>query len=200
MSNHIFASLLEALQEEYGSVTQQQLAKALAVTQPTISNWKNGAEPSKKNLTKLIEFFRAHHAATLVRPLLEFRAIEPVKSGNEWRFSTDQISIDEIKTALEGRHGLYLFYDSSGHAIYLGKTEASLYVESKQRLKATPNRGTYVPIKTTKPQMGQVARYLSAYEVTNVAAVKNLESFMLRAFANDLRNKNGGKFKPSLKQ
>jgi hypothetical protein len=55
-----------------------------------------------------------------------------------------------------------------------------------------------VPIKTTRPQMGQVARYLSAYEVTNVAAVKNLESFMLRAFANDLRNKNGGTFKPSM--
>lgn len=198
MSNHIFTSLLEALEEEYGSVTQAKLANALKVTQPTISNWKNGGEPSKANLKKLIEFFRAHHAATLIKPLLEFQPIQPVKSGNEWRFSTEQGVIDHIKEETEKRHGLYLFYDSSGHAIYLGKTEASLYGEAKQRLKATPNRGTYIPIKTTKPQMGQVARYLSAYEVTNVAAVKNLESFMLRAFANDLRNKNGGKFKPSM--
>ena len=198
MPNHIFSSLLEALEEEYGSVTQQQLAKALSVTQPTISNWNNGAEPSKRNLKRLIEFFRAHHAATLVKPVLEFQLIDPVRSGNEWRFSADKDVVEQVREALEGRHGLYLFYDSSGHAIYLGKTEASLYTESKQRLKATPNRGTYVPIKTTKPQMGQVARYLSAYEVANVAAIKNLESFMLRAFANDLRNKNGGKFKPSM--
>ena len=106
--------------------------------------------------------------------------------------------MDHIKEKIEGKHGLYLFCDRSGHAIYLGKTEASLYGEAKQRLKATPNRGTYVPIKATKPQMGQVAHYLSAYQVSNVAAVKNIESFMLRAFANDLRNKNGGKFKPSM--
>jgi transcriptional regulator with XRE-family HTH domain len=68
MPNHIFTSLLEALEEEYGSVTQAELAKALKVTQPTISNWKNGGEPSKNNLKKLIEFFRAHHATTLIRP------------------------------------------------------------------------------------------------------------------------------------
>lgn len=198
MTNHIFNSLLEALEEEYGTVTQEKLAKALKVTQPTISNWKNGAEPGKTNLKKLIEFFRAHHATTLIKPLLEFQPIQPMKSGNEWRFSADEGVIESIKNETEKRHGLYLFYDSSGHAIYLGKTEASLYGEAKQRLKATPNRGTYVPTKTTKPQMGQVARYISAYEVTNVAAVKNLESFMLRAFANNLRNKNGGKFKTSM--
>jgi transcriptional regulator with XRE-family HTH domain len=198
MPNQIFTSLLEALEEEYGSVTQAEIAKALRVTQPTISNWKNGGEPSKSNLKKLIEFFRAHHAATLIKPLLEFEPIQPLRSGNEWRFSAEQSVIDHIKGETEHRRGVYLFYDSSGHAIYLGKTESSLYGEAKQRLKATPNRGTYVPIKTTRPQMGQVARYLSAYEVTNVAAVKNLESFMLRAFANDLRNKNGGTFKPSM--
>ena len=198
MSNHIFSSLLEALEEEYGQVTQAELAKALTVTQPTISSWKNGSEPSKKNLRKLIEFFRAHHAATLIKPLLEFQSIQPIKSGSEWRFSDDSNTIEHIKVETERRCGIYLFYDSSGHAIYLGKTEKSLYGEAKQRLKASPNRGTYLPTKKTTPQMGQVARYFSAYEVTNVAAVKNLESFMLRAFANDLRNVNGGKFKSSM--
>jgi transcriptional regulator with XRE-family HTH domain len=53
MPNQIFTSLLEALEEEYGSVTQAEIAKALRVTQPTISNWKNGGEPSKSNLKKL---------------------------------------------------------------------------------------------------------------------------------------------------
>lgn len=198
MPNHIFIALLEALEEEYGAVTQAQIAKALGVTQGTISNWKGGSEPSKKNLRKLIEFFRGHHATTLVKPIVEFTAIQPTKSGNEWRFSSEPKVVAGLKTKLDGRAGLYVFYDSSGAAIYLGKTEASLYTEAKQRLKAIPNRSIYLPTKSKAGSMGERARFLSAYEVTISAAIKNLESFMLRAFANDLLNKNGGHFYGSL--
>ena len=130
MSNHIFAALLEALEEEYGAVTQAQIAAALGVTQATISNWKNGGEPSKKNLKKLLEFFRGHHATTLVRPILEFHSILPVKSGKEWRFSDDEEIVRDLRTKLENRPGIYVFYDSSAAAIYLGKTESSLYGEA----------------------------------------------------------------------
>jgi transcriptional regulator with XRE-family HTH domain len=198
MSNHIFAALLEALEEEYGPVTQAQIAAALGVTQATISNWKNGGEPSKRNLKKLIEFFRGHHAATLVRPILEFQVIHPVKSGNEWRFTSDEEVVSSLKEKLDSRPGIYVFYDSSAAAIYLGKTESSLYGEAKQRLKAIPNRSMYLPTKAKVGAMGDRARFMSAYEVTIPAAIKNLESFMLRAFANDLLNKNGGHFYASL--
>lgn len=194
MTNHIFNALLDALQEEYGNVTQQQIAKALRVTQATISNWYNGGEPSKANLKKLIEFFRRHHAVTLVKPIFEFHPIDPVPSGGSWKFSTDPKVVGALKKRLEKIPGIYLYYDSAGHAIYLGKTEASLYDEAKQRLKAVPNRSLFVTPKAKISQMGQMARFLSAYEVTTPAAIKNIESFMLRAFANDLLNKNGGNF------
>ncbi|WP_172202807.1 helix-turn-helix domain-containing protein [Niveibacterium sp. COAC-50] len=198
MTNHIFSALLEALQDEYGTVTQQQIAKALGVTQATISNWSSGGQPSKTNLKKLIDLFREHHAATLVKPIFEFQAIDPTPSGDSWRFSADAKLVAELKAKLENRPGLYLYYDSAGHAIYLGKTESSLYTEAKQRLKAVPNRAIFVPTKAQASQMGQLARFLSAYEVTIPAAIKNIESFMLRAFANDLLNKNGGHFKSLL--
>ncbi|MBK9441385.1 MAG: helix-turn-helix domain-containing protein [Comamonadaceae bacterium] len=198
MANHIFNALLDALQEEYGAVTQQQIAKALEVTQGTISNWATGGQPSKANLKKLIDFFRQHHAATLVKPIFEFQAIDPVPSGDSWKFSSDTNVVTALKASLENVPGLYLYYDSAGHAIYLGKTEASLYAEAKQRLKAVPNRSIFVPTKAKASQMGQLARFLSAYEVTIPAAIKNLESFMIRAFANDLLNKNGGHFKSLL--
>jgi DNA-binding XRE family transcriptional regulator len=200
MPNHIFASLLEALQEEYGAVTQSVLAKALGVTQPTISNWVNGGEPSKKNLKMLVEYFRNHHAITLIKPLIEFQSIEPCRSGNEWRFSPDASVVENLKTKLKGKHGLYIYYSSTGESLYLGKTEASLYAEAKQRLKAKPNRPVFQPVKGYHLQMGAMARFISAYEVTIPAAVKNLESFMLRAFSNDLRNRNGGNFKLAMKQ
>jgi transcriptional regulator with XRE-family HTH domain len=200
MANHLFASLLEALQEEYGTVTQTDLAKALGVTQPTISNWVNGGEPSKRNLKRLLEYFRDHHARTLIKPIVEFVPIEPVQLSNEWRFSSDNDVVEELKTQLHGKKGIYLFYGTTGEALYLGKTEASLYGEAKQRLKALPNRPMYIPVKGRVLQMGAMARYLSAYEVSIPAAVKNVESFMLRAFANELRNRNGGNFKLAMKQ
>ncbi len=198
MANHIFSALLDALQEEYGTVTQQQIATALGVTQATISNWSAGGQPSKTNLKNLIDFFRRHHAASLVKPIFEFQAIDPVPSGDSWKFSDNKKVVAALKASLSNVPGLYLYYDSSGHAIYLGKTETSLYAEAKQRLKAEPNRSIFVPTKAKASQMGQMARFLSAYEVTIPAAIKNLESFMLRAFANDLLNKNGGHFKSLL--
>jgi transcriptional regulator with XRE-family HTH domain len=198
MSNHIFTALLEALQEKYGSITQGRIASALGVTQGTISNWSNDGQPSKNNLKKLIDLFLQHHATTLVNPILEFHPIAPEPSGDSWKFSNDPNVTTKLKAELDGVPGLYLFYDSAGRAIYLGKTEASLYAEAKQRLKAVPNRSIYVPTKAMASQMGQITRFLSAYEVTIPAAIKNLESFMLRAFANDLLNKNGGNFKSLL--
>lgn len=198
MSNHIFLWLLQALEEEYGAVSQERVARAIGVTQPTISNWKNGGEPNKTNLKRLLEFFRAHDAATLVRPLLEFQPIEPIRSKNEWRFSSDPNTVRQLKERLDHRRGIYVLYDSSGHAVYLGKTESSLYAEAKQRLKASPNRAVYKPVKSSKPQIGEVVRFLSAFEVANLAAIRNIEAFMLRAFPNDIRNKNRGEFKKLL--
>lgn len=197
MANHIFSALLEALREEYGTITQAQIANAMGVNQTTISLWSKGGEPSKANLKKLIELFRKHHATTLVRPVLEFYAIHPAQNGKSWDFSPEQEVINSLKSKLELRAGIYVFYDSSGKAIYLGKTETSLYNEAKQRLKAVPNRAIYLPTTTKVGVMAHRARFISAYEVAIPAAIKNLETFMLRAFANNLLNKNGGHFQNS---
>ena len=53
MPNHIFSALLDALQEEYGALTQVQIATALRVSVGTVHNWTNGGEPNKTNLKKL---------------------------------------------------------------------------------------------------------------------------------------------------
>lgn len=194
MNNHIFTNLLEALEDEYGEVTQVALATALGVTQATISNWTKGKNPSKSSLKKIIELYRNHHAKTLIKPLLEFFPIDPVRRNSTWDFSTKESVVSELKDSLDKRVGIYIFYDTSGTALYLGKTERSLYSEAKQRLKALPNRPIYKPAKAHREPMGSMARYLSAYEISIAVAVKNIETFMLRAFPNDLRNVNGGNF------
>ena len=195
MPNHIFSALLDALQEEYGALTQAQIAKALRVSVGTVHNWTNGGEPNKTNLKKLLDLFKNHQASTLIRPLLEFQEIEPYTSGGSWSFSRNATTITALKTKLDGKKGVYVFYDSSGKAIYLGKTEASLFIEAKQRLAAVPNRAIYLPIAAKVGAVGNRTQFISAYEVSIPAAIKNLETFMLRAFTNDLSNKNGGHFK-----
>ena len=194
MPNHIFSALLDALREEYGTLTQAEIAEELEVSIGTIQNWLKGAEPNKTNLKKLIDLFKNHQASTLIKPILEFHPIKPEASGKSWCFSSDPTVVTFLKAKLEKRKGIYVFYDTSGKAIYLGKTEASIYGEAKQRLSAVPNRAIYLPIKAKVGHMGNRASFISAYEVAIPAAIKNLETFMLRAFANDLYNKNGGHF------
>ena len=53
----------------------------------------------------------------------------------------------------------------------------------------------YLPIAAKVGAVGNRTQFISAYEVSIPAAIKNLETFMLRAFTNDLSNKNGGHFK-----
>ena len=194
MPNHIFSALLEALREEYGALTRAEIATELGVSIGTVHNWSKGAEPNKTNLKKLIDLFKNHQASTLIKPILEFHPVKPEVSGKSWCFSSDAKVVAFLKAKLEGKKGVYVFYDTSGKAIYLGKTEASLYGEAKQRLSAVPNKAIYLPIKAKVGAMGHRASFISAYEVSIPAAIKNLETFMLRAFANDLYNKNGGHF------
>ena len=196
MSIVIFAAFLQALEEEYGYITQEKLARKLEVNQATISNWKNGKNtPSKKNLEMLINAFKEHHAQTLIRPIFEFKEILPYRNGSSWVFSHETEALNIIKSELTKKIGIYLFYDSAGKAIYLGKSDVCLFNEAKQRLNALANRPFYNPNKNAHPFMGDMAKFLSAYEVTVQAAIKNIESFMLRSFANDLMNKNSGNIK-----
>ena len=195
MSNQVFVELIEILEDMYGHINQETLAKHLGVAQGTISNWRNGASPRKASLKKILNLYRDHHTNALVQPILEFKAIRPHKKNNSWSLATDKSSSSEFRRELEGHKGLYLFYDSAGKVIYLGKSERCLYVEIKQRLNAEANRPFYGPTKQPNPRMGDIANYISAYEVTVPKAIKNLESFLLRSFANDIMNKNSGNFK-----
>lgn len=195
MTDPVFKALFDALKDEYGSVSQSEMAEALGVSTMTINNWVNGkTTPNKTNLSKIIVFFREHAASSLIRPILEFTPIAPVRAGKQWNFSASTAQIARIKKVTKKIHGIYVFYDSSGKAVYLGKTENCLYTESKQRLKAQPFVPIYVPAKPRYGEVAERACFVSYYQVAITSAVKNIESFMLRAFTNDLQNRNSGHF------
>jgi hypothetical protein len=126
---------------------------------------------------------------------VEFNAINPSQKGKTWNLTADKEETEKLRKTLEGHSGLYLFYDSAGKVIYVGKSEKCLYTEIRQRFNAVANRPFYGPTKMANPFMGNHTRFISAYEVTVMKAIKNLESFLLRSFANDIMNKNSGNFK-----
>jgi hypothetical protein len=114
-----------------------------------------------------------------------------------------------LRRELESHHGVYVFFDSRGQAIYSGKArkqklwkELNLVFNRKRkalqkirRVKHPSRKQTY---KTTQEKSRQIteysvplhelARYFSAYYVAD-GMVDVVESLLVRSFANDLLNK-----------
>ena len=194
MPSRLFAALVEALEDSYGSISQQDLARHLGVAPAAVSTWRTGkAEPNRTSIRKLLDLYADHRASALFVPLVELAPIHPERAGAGWRLAPDEVA--RIEPRLRRRKGIYVFYGSAGEATYLGKSASDLWKEARQRLNAETNRPFYGAEKGPSRKQGDIARFLSAYEVTVPAAIANVETFMLRAFANDLMNRNSGKFK-----
>ncbi len=190
------ARIMQTIGTTLGEISRAQMANALGVTQATLNNWFRGRVcPSARNIARLLEYKAAH----MVHPIIEFEEIAPAPRRNSWTLhGTDARKNRHLQHKLQKRKGLYIFYDSTGRVTYVGKTTRCLWNEVRQRLTANANRPFYRPRRIKRVVQGQVARYLSAYEVSPARAIHNLEVLMLRAFPNDLANTNIGKFRVGL--
>lgn len=114
-----------------------------------------------------------------------------------------------LRTELEGKRGVYLFYDSRGRALYAGKAkQQSLWKEMRSAFnrdrgewqtlsrvdhpkKRTPFRRTNEKrrqILERRVPLSELAHYFSAYAIAD-DLIDSFEAFLIRAFANDLLNK-----------
>ena len=190
------STLVSALQTHLGGISRAELATLLNVTEATIGNWLNDlVSPSKPQVSRIVQAFADHTGQQLVQPIFEYRPIAPKPSRSTWSFGVPAHDAPRHKKELDKKHGIYIYYDSAGAVIYLGKSTSCLYTESKVRLGADLNRPLRLPKKVISAKVGTISKYMSAYQVSISSATKNIESFMLRAFANSLYNKNSGHFK-----
>ena len=189
-----FAALVEVVQEHFGVDTQGEAAEILDLHAPQVTNWLKYPGPTKRTWKTLFRRLLAQSARELVWTLTEFEPVHPVAAGNGWRFFDDQAKEDDLRDKLDCESGLYVFYDSAGRVLYVGKTDNNVYVEAKQRLKAKPNHPISVPKKLKTPHVAQFTRFVSAYGVLASSATHNLETLLIRAFINDIGNANSGKF------
>jgi len=152
---------------------------------------------------------------TAIVPIVEFhdiRAVDSLRGAYQEVFDTSSTAsryAQGLRARLKEAKGIYVFYDSRGRALYVGKTQrgnANLWAEIKNAFNRDrdeiqgvlrvqhPKRNqafdsevkrkpTRVPVK-----LHELARYMSVYEVAP-PLIGSLEALLIRGFANDLLNK-----------
>ncbi|MEQ9227025.1 MAG: hypothetical protein RLO15_11815 [Parvibaculum sp.] len=170
-----------------------------------------------------------------IKPIIEFFALDGSFSKRSKRaeiFSSrtntgeDHAYLKGLKDELGKRRGVYIFYDSRGRALYAGKTVRqflwneinSAYNRARdvQKIRRVAHPKRKVIFRTSDEKQRQIyqksvklhelAEYLSVYEVAD-GLIGELESLLIRGFANDLLNSRmekfawtGSKRKPSKKK
>ncbi|HBO2189938.1 TPA: hypothetical protein ACNFRY_006193 [Pseudomonas aeruginosa] len=207
--------LLDALRKKLGTRYLGELAEALGVSLQTLANWKNSDKKlSVEQIAGAIAKSRQAAVKTsqyeTIRPVVEFYGIERYRSRDDrkWQlFQANTLYAQGLKDKLLDAHGIYIFYDSRGHSIYVGKArEQSLWKEMnlafnrpraiqkivlvphpKRNQAFSPGHEKLRQPKDTQLELCDLAYFFSAYQVVD-GMINDLEALMVRGFANDLLN------------
>ena len=213
-------AVVDAVKKKLCLDTDTELASALGISIPRVQRFKSGkiTPLQMANLVKdAKKTGQQHLEETAIFPLVEFYPIDKCRSKGETRFlifstkaaRTYSLSYQAgLKEALAASHGIYIFFDSAGKAIYVGKARLqSLWREinlafnrergTAQKIKRVKHPGRtreYKPMNEVSRQicaesvpLHEMATYFSAYRVTD-GLVNILESLLVRSFPHDLLN------------
>lgn len=167
-----------------------------------------------------------------IKTIVEFPPIRKAKTAGGRKFEVfsrynDPGNInkylDGLFSELNSSSGIYIFHDSRGRALYVGSTHnQTLWLELNQafnryrevqKIRRVKHPSINVEFKTNEEKRRQiyertvvlheVAGFVSAYRVTK-GLIGELESLLIRSFANDIMNKQmanlGHKAKRAKKQ
>ncbi|MEG3162856.1 hypothetical protein U1763_20330 [Sphingomonas sp. LB2R24] len=214
-------NIRKRMESELGKApTDRAVAARLGMTVQSLSNWQARDDVSADQLAGML--FKVEAAAaermqsSALRPIVEFFELSPAQVGSGQNFCIFQAKMDGVehpylsglKAELEARHGIYIFHDSRGRALYAGKARSqSLWKEINlvfnrdrqlqniRRVNHPERRQDFRTsdelrrqIRTVTVRLHELAAYVSAYEVAD-GMIGDLESLLIRAFANDLLNK-----------
>jgi hypothetical protein len=151
----------------------------------------------------------------MIEPIVEYLPIVHTESsrGAQWElFSIKDEDgkgikyLCNIRKLMNDGRGIYIFYDSLGRAIYVGKAEKqSLWKEANlafnrdrrehQAIWMVKHPKTNVSkeisnrkIRKTEVALSDIAAYFSAFSIEE-GKIAAMEAFLIRAFANNLMNK-----------
>ena len=228
----IGSDLVLSLQDVLGRgaekhLTDVELAHRLGVSLGMVRNWKKDKAELKPSMVARV-VLKAQQTAALqaemssIKPVVEFFPLSLVESKQlaRWELfdvkdggTTNRPYLTGLRTQLENSHGVYLFYDTRGRALYSGKAKKmSLWDEMSsalnrfrdvQRVKKVSHPVVNEKFVTSEERLRQIrsepvrlhdlAAYVSAYEVSP-GMIGVVESMLIRSFANDLLNVKMEKF------
>jgi len=210
--------LIQALKRKFGVEGDGDLSKILGMTRVQIQNWRRKPQDlTPLQVANVVDkaskaaVSRAHR--TMIRPIVEFFPLDATESvgGIKYElFPTNRggkQSHQQLRQALAGANGIYIFYDTRGQAIYVGKAkQQSLWGEMKNafnrkrdtqtvyRVRHPQRNQKFLPAyekprqpRPTQLKLNDLAAYVSAYEV-EAEMINDLEALLVRGFANDLLN------------
>jgi hypothetical protein len=208
-------TVIEALKRKFRVKSDRALTKHLGNSIPAIQNWKKCRSVTPRQIAGLVH--KASFQSNAIRPVVEFFRITKCGSPQakmQQVFSPfDKNKMPHpyragLRDELEKYHGVYVFFDSRGQAIYTGKArrqnlwkEINLVFNRKrgdvQSIRRVTHPERRQPFKTTEEKhrkivnrgvpLHELAVYFSAYRVPDTM-VNDLESLLVRSFANDLLN------------
>jgi hypothetical protein len=226
------AEAVKALKKKFRIEGDAELASRLGVTHPSILYWKKRRNITPLQLANLVHSASIaatrHFQAKAIRPVVEFFPIKKCVSAGMAKFELFTV-MDErgglhpywtgLKGELNKSYGVYVFFDSRGHAIYAGKAKSQTLwkemtnvfnrkresVQTIKRVRHPENRISYKTAEEKSRQiveqsvlLHEIASYFSAYRV-DAAMINDLESLLVRSFANDLLNIRMERFTPRRK-
>jgi len=206
--------LLDELRKRLDTDSLDDLADALGVSVSTLRKWdKQNFLPLTptlfaKAIVKSRDVAIKNSQLETIWPIVEFFKVDANKPSTSWQIiKTGSKYLKGLEESLKKSKGIYIFYDSLGRAIYVGKSNKSLWREMNlafnrprddwQTIKLSnhPNRNQefrpghhkFRQLKTTPVRLYDIACYFSAYDI-DPGMIDNLEAFLIHGFANDLLN------------
>lgn len=225
-------AILPRLAKEGKSTKQITLAGAatrLGVGLATLVLWKRPRRQVDANsvanlIIKARRQAQKETVTQVIRPVIEFLPVEPHPSERRNGLNYELFSVLEkagqhhkylapLRKLLEGKQGVYVFFDSRGRALYVGKTQKrNLWAEMNSalnrprevqqvwRVKHPVGNRAFDPAQAARRQivahtvkLYELARYVSAYEVSP-ELIGAVESMLIRCAPNDILNVRMEKF------
>lgn len=217
------SELIDELKAEFGASTSRELATCLGGSPANMDNLNRLETVSAKRTSRLVKRARDAVADDWLSVITEFHPIEKTRSTGQKKWEIlDAKSRDnqQLVDTLKDNIGIYLFYDSTGGVIYVGKTKAKsgLWYEMKSAFnrrnvdnpiyRVRPSRrknvlmsndGQHPPITRDIVPIHETAAYFTAYQV-DLLFIDQIETLFIRAIPNNLTNvRIEGQSKPAKK-
>lgn len=205
---------------------QTALAAQFGCSSLAIYNWQTkNQRVTGSQIAHLFEKAQKHAQRRAIQPVVEFFDFAATKEKvnkssavvrkykNYALFRSDNKYENGLAEELDAKKGIYIFYDSRGRALYVGKAvEQSLWQEINsalnrsrdvQRVRRVQHPQRSVVFRTSeeksrqigpiKMRLHELASFVSAYEVAP-SVIGVFEAVLVRSFANDLLNVKMEKF------